>query len=106
MPERMASTVTPPFFQNSPGTLTAMPEAEDNEPGAVDPGSPVFSRYGIVSTVLAVVAVVAVVLIGLIWKGHRSDVEELRYRSDVMQTAAEWTGVLINMNKDNVDPSL
>jgi hypothetical protein len=83
-----------------------MPEAEDDEPGVADSGSPVFSRYGIVSTVLAVVSVVAVVLIGLIWKAHRSDVDELRYRSDVMQTAAEWTGVLINMNKDNVDPSL
>ena len=55
---------------------------------------------------LAVVSVAAVVLVGLIWKEHRSDVGELRYRTDVMQTAAEWTGVLINMNTDNVDASL
>jgi hypothetical protein len=102
----MASTVTLPFFQKTPGTLTAMPEAEDDEPDAADSGSPVFSRYGIASTVLAVVSFVAIVLIGMIWKAHRGDVAELRYRSDVMQTAAEWTGVLINMNKDNVDPSL
>jgi hypothetical protein len=89
-----------------------MPEAERSEPGApeqagvvVVPG-PVFSRYGILSTVLAVVSVVAAVSVGLIWSEHHNDVDELRYRSDVMQAAAEWTGVLINMNKDNVDASL
>ncbi|MCV7225702.1 hypothetical protein [Mycolicibacterium komossense] len=83
-----------------------MPEADDDEPGVADSHSPVFSRYGIVSTVLAVVSVVAVVLVGLIWKEHRSDVAELRYRTDVMQTAADWTGVLINMNSGNVEASL
>lgn len=83
-----------------------MPEAEDLESGAADAASPIFSRFGIISTVLAVVAVVAVVLVGLIWREHRSVVSELRYRTDVMQTAAEWTGVLINMNSGNIDPSL
>ena len=94
-----------------------MPEVQDGEPGA-DPSSaepaaaaatthgPVFSRYGILSTVLAVVAVVAVVMIGLIWKQHRDDVNELHYRTEVLQAAADWTGVLINMNKDNVEASL
>ncbi|MET0704751.1 MAG: hypothetical protein ABWY93_34305 [Mycobacterium sp.] len=81
-----------------------MPEAELSEPGEV-PG-PVFSRYGILSTGLAVVSVVAVVLVGLIWSRHHNDVDELRYRSDVMQAAAEWTGVLINMNSGNIDASL
>ena len=90
----MASTVTPSLFQNEPGNLAAMPEA------------PVFSRYGIASTALAVVSVVAVVFVGLIWSQHHDDVGELGYRTDVMQAAAEWTGVLINMNKDNVDVSL
>ena len=94
-----------------------MPEVQDSEPGvslsseeaATDTATsagPVFSRYGILSTVLALASVVAVVLIGLIWKQHHDDVNELRYRTDVMQTAADWTGVLINMNKDNVEASL
>ncbi|CAN5748706.1 hypothetical protein BH09ACT7_BH09ACT7_26630 [soil metagenome] len=88
-----------------------MPEAELTEPGAeqsVDDvaGGPVFSRYGIASTVLAVVSVVAVVLIGLIWSQHHNDADELGYRTEVLQAAADWTGVLINMNKDNVDASL
>jgi hypothetical protein len=92
-----------------------MPEAQESEPG-VSPISeesaadasrqPVFSRYGILSTVLAVVSVVAVAAVGLIWTRHHNDVDELRYRTDVMQAAADWTGVLINMNKDNVDASL
>jgi hypothetical protein len=85
-----------------------MPEAELSEPGAVDDdaGGPLFSRYGIASTVLAVVSVVAVVLLGLIWSDHHDDVDELGYRSAVMQAAAQWTGVLINMNSGNVDVSL
>jgi hypothetical protein len=92
-----------------------MPEAHESEPSgssiseepAADiSGHPVFSRYGILATVLAVLSVVAVVAVGLIWTEHHNDVDELRYRTDVMQAAADWTGVLINMNKDNVGASL
>jgi hypothetical protein len=90
-----------------------MPEAQESEHGT-DPvpeepdvsRQPVFSRYGILSTVLAVVSVVAVAAVVVIWTDHHDDVDELRYRTDVMQAAADWTGVLINMNKDNVDASL
>lgn len=75
---------------------------------AVERGTaqPVFSIYGIASTVLAVVAVTAAVLATLIWKGHRDHAEELDYRTRVLQVAADWTGVLINMNPGNVDASL
>ncbi|VEG51099.1 Conserved membrane protein of uncharacterised function [Mycolicibacterium aurum] len=66
----------------------------------------VFSTYGIVSAVLGVVAVAAVVLAGVIWAGHRSETDELRYRTQVLQAAADWTGVLINMNKDTVEADL
>ncbi len=45
-------------------------------------------------------------LAGLIWSHHRSDVDELRYRARVLQAAADWTSVLINMNKDTVEPDL
>jgi hypothetical protein len=67
---------------------------------------PVFTGFGIGSTVLGVVAVVAIALCALIWTQHRSDVAELRYRTRVMQTAADWTSVLINMNKDTVEASM
>jgi hypothetical protein len=67
---------------------------------------PVFSGFGIGSAVLAALAVAAVVLAGLIWTQHRSDVDELRYRTRVMQAAADWTGVLINMNKDTVEADM
>jgi hypothetical protein len=84
-----------------------MPDAEQNEPDGVPPASgPVFSRYGIASTILALVSVVAVVLIAVIWFGHRDDNDELAYRTDVLQAAADWTSVLINMNAQNVDASL
>lgn len=66
----------------------------------------VVSVYGIASAVLVVVAVAAVVLGTLIWNAHHGDTEERAYRTRVLQAAAEWTGVLINMNTDTVDADL
>ncbi|MET4427044.1 MULTISPECIES: hypothetical protein [unclassified Mycolicibacterium] len=64
------------------------------------------SGYGIGSVVLGLVAVVAAVLAFMIWSGHRSDVAERTYQTDVLRTAADWTTVLINMDKDSIDDSL
>lgn len=64
------------------------------------------SGFGIASAVLGVVGVVAVVLASMIWAGHRADVDELGYRTRVLQAAAEWTSVLINMNADTVAESM
>jgi hypothetical protein len=69
-------------------------------------GGPVLTRFGITSAVLGVIAVVAVALAALIFTQHREDADELAYRTRVLQTAAEWTGVLINMNKDTVDADM
>ncbi|MBI3214892.1 MAG: hypothetical protein HYZ38_13775 [Mycobacterium sp.] len=71
-----------------------------------DADGPVISRYGIGSVVLALVGVAAAVVIGLTWSGHRADVADRTRQTDAMQAAADWTGVLINMNTDNVDASL
>jgi hypothetical protein len=80
-----------------------MPE---DEPTPDHDHGPVFSGFGIGSAALGIVAVVAVVLAGLIWTQHRSDTDELHYRARAMQAAADWTGVLINMNKDSVGADL
>lgn len=69
-------------------------------------GGGVFSRFGVASAVLGVVAVVAVVLAAMAWVGHRDETDELRYRTQVLQTAVDWTGVLINMNSDTVDADM
>lgn len=66
----------------------------------------VFSGFGVASAVFGVVAVVAVVLGALIWAGHRDETGEIEHRTRVLQTAAEWTGVLVNMNKDSIDADL
>ncbi|SPM39160.1 membrane protein [Mycobacterium numidiamassiliense] len=79
-------------------------ESGDAEPEAAD--GPMFSNYGIASAVLGVLSVAAVVLGGVIWSAHRDETGERSYLSRVMQTAAEWTGVLINMNSGNIDGSL
>jgi hypothetical protein len=79
-----------------------MPE----EPKPDHDDGPVFTGFGIASAALGLLAVVAVVLGGLIWTQHRGEVDELHYRGRVMQAAADWTSVLINMNKDSVEADL
>ncbi|WP_024449570.1 hypothetical protein [Mycolicibacterium iranicum] len=66
----------------------------------------VFTGFGVASAVLGVVALIAVVLAAMVWSGHRDKTAELRYRTQVLQAAADWTGVLINMNKDTVDADM
>ncbi|OBI45802.1 hypothetical protein [Mycobacterium sp. E796] len=78
-------------------------ESEDESEPA---GGRILSIYGIASTVLGVLAVAAVVLGYFIWSAHRDEIAERVYLSRVMATAAEWTGVLINMNSANIDASL
>lgn len=76
-----------------------MPEADEDDRRSI-------TGYGVGSAVLGALCVGALVLITLIWTGHRSDDAELRHRAQAMQAAAEWTGVLINMNATNVESSL
>ena len=83
-----------------------MPEADETTSERTAAATRVFSGYGIASAVLGALGVVAVVLGGLIWSDHRSAADERTYQSRVLAAAADWTGVLINMNVDNVDASL
>ncbi|MBY0441822.1 MAG: hypothetical protein K2Q25_06760 [Mycobacteriaceae bacterium] len=69
-------------------------------------GGRIFSGYGIASAVLGVVSVVALVFGANLWWAHHRQLDERAYLSRVMQTALDWTGVLINMNTDNIDASL
>ena len=87
------------------GEQTEAPPDEDDA-AADSSGDRIFSAYGIASAVLGALSVAAVALGAVIWSVHRGDVGERVYQSHVMQTAVDWTGVLINMNADNVDASL
>jgi hypothetical protein len=71
-----------------------------------DAAGPVFSGYGVASVALGLVCVAAVALSLLIWSGHHERADGLSYQVRVEQAAVDWTGVLINMNKDNIDSSL
>ena len=66
----------------------------------------VVSGFGVASAVLALAAVVAAAVIAVMWSGHRTAASERSYQARSMQAAAEWTGVLINMNSDNVEGSM
>jgi hypothetical protein len=95
----------PPTHEDSVDSDTdaaSKPDADESEPS----GGALFSPYGIASAFLGVLSVAAVVLGGLIWSAHRDAAAERSYLSRVMRTAADWTGVLINMNSGNIDASL
>jgi hypothetical protein len=66
----------------------------------------VFSGYGVASAVLAALSVAAIALGLVIWLAHRGDADERHYHSRAVQSAVAWTGVLINLNADNVEAGL
>lgn len=97
MPDELTEEPTEAAENNAKSTSPAAPHPSDG---------PIFTGLGIGSAVLGVVAVVAVVLGILIGIDHRAEVADRTYQSRVLQAAADWTGVLINMNKDTVTPSM
>jgi hypothetical protein len=80
--------------------------ADDKRTPDPEGDGPVFSGFGIASAALGLLCVAAIVLGAMIWSGHRADVDQRRYQTDVLKVAADWTTVLINMNKDDIDASL
>jgi len=90
------------------GTLTAMPADRADEAVAddIENDGPVISGLGVASAALGVLSVAAVVLALIIWSGHRADADERVYQTEVLNAAADWTTVLINMNSGDVDASL
>jgi hypothetical protein len=85
---------------------SAHPDESSDASEAEPAGGPVFSPYGVASTVLGVLSLAAVVLGAVIWSAHRDDEGERAYLTRVLETAAVWTNVLVNMNSGNVDASL
>lgn len=84
-----------------------MPDDPSDEPtdkpaDEVEQSGGTFTAYGVASMALGAVAIAAVLLAAMIWSGHRDEVAERRYQTQVLQAAAEWASVLVNMNKDNV----
>jgi hypothetical protein len=71
-----------------------------------DDRRPLLSGFGIASAVLGLICVAAIVLTTLIWSAHREEEDDLADKARVMQVAASWASVLINMNKDNIDSSV
>jgi hypothetical protein len=81
-----------------------MPDELEDERTPVGSGG--ISGYGIGSAVLGAISVAAVVFAVLMWTGHRDDVADRAYQTRVLQAAADWTGVLINMNSGTVTQSM
>lgn len=84
-----------------------MPDApsKDGPETAIGSGG-IFSSYGVASAVLGVIAVAAVVLGSLIFTSHRGEMSERDYQTRVLQTAAEWADVLINMTAESVEADM
>lgn len=83
-------------------------DAAETEDGAQEPDDhrPWLSGFGYGSAALGLICVAAIVLTTLIWSAHREERDDLNHQARVMQTALDWAGVLINMNKDNVAASV
>ena len=81
-------------------------QADEEVPEPEESDGPIISPYGVGSAALGALSVAAIALGAVIWLKHRSDVDEGHYQSRVMQAAADWTDVLINMNAGNVAASL
>ena len=96
----------PPGHEDAAAPDDEAADHSGSEPSGSEPAGPMLSGYGIASAFLGVLSVAAVVLGLLIWSSHRDDAAERTYLTRVMQTAADWTGVLINMNAGNIDASL
>jgi hypothetical protein len=102
-----ASTVETPADETADETADK-PKAKSGSHGKPAPAAKagVFSSYGLVSAFLGLVAVAALVFGLITWNTHRDDVNERAYRSHVLQTAASWTSVLINLNAENVEKGM
>lgn len=84
-----------------------MPDPDESSQPETPPAADgVWSGFGFASAALGLVALAAAVLVGVLWSGHRADDTERRHQAEAMAAAAEWTGVLINMNEGNVEASL
>ncbi|NOR00563.1 hypothetical protein HGK72_10940 [Mycolicibacterium fortuitum] len=88
-----------------------MPEApskdsKDSKESPADHPSGVITGFGFASAVAGLIAVVAVVLAAMVWSGHRSEAEDRAYQTRVLRTAADWTNILININKDSVEAGM
>jgi hypothetical protein len=77
-----------------------MPDDEQTQVGGGTTG------YGIASAVLGVLSVAAVVLAVMMWIGHRHEADDRAYQTRVLQAAADWTNVLVNMNSGTVTQSM
>jgi hypothetical protein len=62
--------------------------------------------FGVASAVLAVIALAAAGLIAVMWSAHHAAESDRNYQARVLQAAAQWTGILININADNVESSM
>jgi len=64
------------------------------------------SAYGVAAMVFGVIGVAAAVLAAIVWSGHRSEVAERVHQTEVLQAAADWTALLINLNSDTAAQNL
>ena len=97
------------FVSDGAAADSGQDAGEADEPQAIEPQAAeprVLPVFGVASMVLGLICVAAIVLMTLIASAHRRVQDDLAYKARVLQVATTWTGVLINMNKDNIDSSV
>lgn len=66
----------------------------------------VLTPFGVAAAALGALAVVAAVLAGLIWTGHHRASADRAYEGRALLAAADWAGMLANIDTDNVEATL
>src|SRR5947209_7191783 len=97
-----STRLAPPGTEVSTLTLVSSEidtRGNDAEEPAARERDGLLSAFGVASAVLGVVCIAAIVLTYLIWSSHREQKDELAHKAQVVQTAVNWAGVLINLNK-------
>ncbi|MEZ0053403.1 hypothetical protein ABIA30_004432 [Mycobacterium sp. MAA66] len=80
--------------------------AEKPSAPSIDQPEGIFSGYGLGSAALGVVAVIAVAVATVLLLNHRAADADRAHKTRVLQAAADWASVLINMNAGNVGSSV
>lgn len=81
-------------------------EAEAEAPATDTSGGRTFSRYGVASAVLALLSVAAVAAGVVTWSARHHETDGRAYRNRALHAAANWTGVLVNLNAGNLDAGM
>ncbi|MBO0865952.1 MAG: hypothetical protein J2P16_12860 [Mycobacterium sp.] len=90
----------------APEEYEAESPAGTEAPATETSGGRTFSLYGVASAALGLLSIAVIALGVVTWSAHHREIDDRAYQNHVLRAAANWTGVLINLNAGNVDAGM